>query len=81
METTIDAAGRIVVPKALRQALGLSPGTRVRIEQHDDYLVLSHAQNASRWESRDGRLVLTAPEGTPQLTAEAVRDLLERGRR
>ncbi|MDP8970342.1 MAG: AbrB/MazE/SpoVT family DNA-binding domain-containing protein [Actinomycetota bacterium] len=81
METKIDAAGRIVVPKRLREALGLFPGTRVRIERHDDYLVLSHAENASWWESRDGRLVLTAPEGTRPLTAEAVRDLLERGRR
>ncbi len=29
MEATIDSVGRIVVPKALRDALGLGPGTRV----------------------------------------------------
>ena len=34
METTIDAAGRIVVPKPLRDALGLAPGTTVAILVH-----------------------------------------------
>lgn len=81
METTIDAAGRVVVPKALRDALGLSAGTRVRIEQRDGCLLLSHARDASRWEPHEGRLVLIAPEGTPPLTTEAVRELIERGRR
>lgn len=81
METTIDAAGRVVVPKPLRDALGLTAGARIRIEQHDDFLVLGHAESASRWESRDGRLVLTARDGAPPLTTESVRELIERGRR
>ena len=34
MQTTIDAAGRIVVPKPLRDALGLTPGTVVDIAQY-----------------------------------------------
>ncbi|CAN5861633.1 hypothetical protein BH23ACT12_BH23ACT12_19930 [soil metagenome] len=81
METTIDAAGRVVVPKAMRDALGLSAGTRIRIEQRDGLLVLGHAEDAGRWEPREGRLVLTAPEGTPPLTVQTVRDLVERVRR
>jgi AbrB family looped-hinge helix DNA binding protein len=31
MEAVIDQAGRIVLPKAIRDALGLLPGTRVDI--------------------------------------------------
>lgn len=32
MKTTIDAAGRVVVPKALRDRLALAPGTEIEIE-------------------------------------------------
>lgn len=81
MATTIDAAGRVVIPKALRQSLGLSPGTKIRIEQKDDSLVITHAQSGGEWELEDGRLVLRAPEGTAPLTAEAVRELVEKSRR
>ncbi|HEV7720876.1 MAG TPA: AbrB/MazE/SpoVT family DNA-binding domain-containing protein [Iamia sp.] len=34
MQTTIDKAGRIVVPKALRDRLGLEPGAAVDISQY-----------------------------------------------
>ena len=32
MQTTIDAAGRVVIPKALREAAGLLPGSELRVE-------------------------------------------------
>ena len=32
MKTTIDKAGRVVIPKPIREALGLSAGTEVDIE-------------------------------------------------
>lgn len=81
METTIDGAGRLVIPKPLRESLGLSAGSKVRIEQKDDSLVITHAHGRGGWEPQEGRLVLRAPEGTPPLTAESVRDLVERSRR
>jgi AbrB family looped-hinge helix DNA binding protein len=42
MATTveIDKAGRIVVPKKLRDALHLSPGTKIRVERNGHTLVL-----------------------------------------
>ena len=32
MQTTIDAAGRIVIPKAIREQAGLVPGVALRVE-------------------------------------------------
>jgi AbrB family looped-hinge helix DNA binding protein len=34
MEATIDSVGRIVVPKPLRDALGLTPGSTVDISRY-----------------------------------------------
>jgi AbrB family looped-hinge helix DNA binding protein len=38
--TTIDAAGRLVVPKPMRTRLRLEAGTRVRVSEEGDRLVL-----------------------------------------
>lgn len=38
---TIDRLGRILIPKAMRDAHGLGPGARVRIEESAAGLVLS----------------------------------------
>lgn len=81
MHTTIDGAGRVVVPKPLRDALGLVAGTSIEIEERDGHLVLRVPDGGGHWEERDGRRVLVAPEGTPPLTVEMVRAMVERERR
>jgi AbrB family looped-hinge helix DNA binding protein len=37
---TIDAAGRLVVPKPMRERLGLSQGTRVRLREEANQIVI-----------------------------------------
>ena len=81
MKATIDAAGRIVVPKPLRQALGLEPGQALEIRAGDGRLEIEIAATPMRLRKR-GKGVVAVPETKlPQLTAEQVRDALERVRR
>ena len=39
-ERTIDEKGRVTIPKAAREALGLEPGADVRIGVEDDWIVV-----------------------------------------
>jgi AbrB family looped-hinge helix DNA binding protein len=81
METTIDSGGRIVVPKALRDALGLTAGQALEIRATDGRLEVEIAANPVRLVER-GAGVVAVPDGdVPALTAEVVRDTLERARR
>lgn len=58
MEAVIDSAGRIVVPKPLRDALGLRPGTVVDISRYGSGVQITPGGRTARLE-RDatGRLV------------------------
>ena len=81
MKTTIDAAGRLVVPKALRHALGLRPGQIVDIRAADGKLEVEIAPTTMSLKRRGKGVVAVAAEDLPQLTADQVRDALERVRR
>jgi AbrB family looped-hinge helix DNA binding protein len=81
VRTTIDAAGRLVVPKPLRQALGLKPGQALEIRAGDGRLEIEIAPTPMRLKKR-GKGVVAVPDASlPPLTAEQVRDTLERLRR
>jgi AbrB family looped-hinge helix DNA binding protein len=81
MKATIDAAGRIVVPKALRQALGLKPGQLLEIRAGDGRLEIEIASTPMRLQKRGKGIVAVPDTELPTLTAENVRDTLERVRR
>jgi AbrB family looped-hinge helix DNA binding protein len=81
MKTTIDAAGRIVVPKPLRQALHLTPGQALEIRAGDGRLEIEIVATPMTLR-KQGRDLVAVPEvGLPTLTADEVRDTLERVRR
>ncbi len=81
MKTTIDAAGRIVVPKSLRQALHLRAGQSLEIRAGDGRLEIEIAATPMSLRKR-GRDVVAVPGiKMPTLTADEVRDTLERVRR
>lgn len=81
MRTTIDSAGRIVVPKALREALQLRAGQSLELRLGDGRLEIEVAPTEVRLMKR-GKGVVAVPEAPlPPLTADAVRETLERIRR
>ena len=81
MITAIDSAGRIVVPKALRDALGLTPGQRLEITAADGRLEIAIAATAMTLKKRGKGLVAVPDVPMAPLTSEQVRDAIERMRR
>ena len=81
MRITIDKAGRIVVPKTIRDELGLNGGNEVEISLVDGHIEIGLIPTPVRLERRDGRLVAVADREMPPLTAEMVRETLEKIRR
>ncbi len=63
MEAVIDQAGRIVLPKAIRDALGLLPGTKVDISPYGAGAQIVPAGRTARLIEENG--VLVAAGETP----------------
>lgn len=81
MKAVIDAAGRIVVPKPLRLALGLRPGQALEIRAADGRLEIEVAPTPTRLSKRGKGVVAIPLRALPPLSADEVRDTLERIRR
>lgn len=77
MPSTIDSAGRVVIPKALRDRAGLTPGTPVDFVFHDGVVEvrLVHEDDEVEWEERGG-INWPVPRGGAMSRDEA-RQLLE----
>ena len=81
MITTIDSAGRIVVPKRLREQLAFKPGQQLELSAVDGKLEVEHPTTPMRLERRGKRLVAVTDRPMPELTQELVRETLEQTRR
>jgi AbrB family looped-hinge helix DNA binding protein len=81
MKTTIDAAGRIVVPKSLREALKLKPGQSLEIRAGDGRLEIEVAATPMTLQKRGTGVVAIPDIDLPELTAKEVRETLEQTRR
>jgi AbrB family looped-hinge helix DNA binding protein len=57
MRTTIDGAGRVVIPKPLRQAVGLEAGSEIEIRAADGRIEMEPAPLDVRLERQGGLLV------------------------
>lgn len=81
METTIDSAGRIVIPKSIRERVGLEGGHRVEVTERDGRVEIEPAPTPMTLKRRRGRVAAVPHDHLPPLTDEMVRDTLERSRR
>jgi AbrB family looped-hinge helix DNA binding protein len=78
VEATVDDVGRIVLPKALRDRLQLTPGTKVDVSEYGDGLHVAPVSRTARLETRNGRLVAVS-ETT--IDDDDVLGLIDAGRR
>lgn len=78
MHTSMDSVGRIVVPKALRDALGLTAGSTVDISRYGAGLQLIPTGRTARLVEESGVLVATGDTG---IDDDDVFGLLDSGRR
>jgi len=82
MRTTIDGAGRIVVPKSVRDAMGLTAGRQIDVFYTDGKIEIEVAPAEVEVELAEDGLPRVVYRGeVPPLTDEIVRATIEGTRR
>jgi AbrB family looped-hinge helix DNA binding protein len=72
MKTTIDDAGRLVIPKDIRRESGIKPGMPLEIRWEKGAIAITPAPLAVKLE-RKGRLLVAVPSiDAPRLSTETV---------
>lgn len=82
MSVAIDRTGRVVIPKVVRDRLGLRAGDSLELEEREGEIVLRPPERHLRLVRTDDGLLTAAPDSDlPGLGPDEVRELLERTRR
>lgn len=74
MITSIDSAGRVVIPKEIREAAGIAPGMALDMTVSDGRIEIEPAVVPVTLVKKGRFVVATPGPETPPLTAEAVAD-------
>lgn len=72
MKTTIDTAGRLVIPKELRREAGLQPGTELEIRWRHGLIEIEPAPLPVKLKKRGRFLVAMPDQPIESLTSETV---------
>ena len=81
MKTAIDTAGRLVIPKAIRDRLGLTGGQVVEIQERDGKIEIEAAPTPMTLVDHEEGPVAVPEKELPPLTDDIVRATIERTRR
>ncbi len=81
MRTTIDGAGRLVVPKPIRDAAGIRAGAELEIRVSDGRIEIEPAPLDVKLVKRGSLTVAVPRERVPPLSDETVRATRDRLRR
>ena len=78
MTTTLSSKGQVVIPLEIRRKLGLPEGAIISCEVVDGKIVLDPGANRedATLSEEEGRPVLVAPAGAPDMTPELVKEIL-----
>jgi AbrB family looped-hinge helix DNA binding protein len=75
MRTTIDKAGRVVIPASVRERAGLTPGTTLELSVDDFGIRLERVADGPQIVRVSGRLVarpVVAPDSRPVIDVAAL---------
>lgn len=78
MEATLDSGGRLLVPKAMREALGLGPGSVVDVTIYGSGIHVTPGGRTARLTTEDGILVADSEQ---EVTDDMVFGLIDAFRR
>lgn len=71
MASTIDAAGRVVIPKAIRAAARLEPGTRLQFRVTSAGVLEIEPEPLEVVIRKEGRLTVAQPRESPPVLRQA----------
>jgi AbrB family looped-hinge helix DNA binding protein len=78
--TTLDGAGRVVIPKALRDELGLAPGDALSVQSDGEQVVLRPVRSASTVRKEKGVWVFRSGQGISAADSTQALDDMRRER-
>jgi AbrB family looped-hinge helix DNA binding protein len=77
---TVDGAGRVVIPKQLRDELGLAPGDTLSLETDGERVTLSPVRATSAMRKEDGVWVFRGESSVSAADTDKTLDSLRRSR-
>jgi AbrB family looped-hinge helix DNA binding protein len=79
MKSTIDSAGRVVIPKPIREAAGLTPGSELEIAYRDGKIEIAPRLGKIKL-LRKGSVLVAACAGAPKMTAQEANEWIRKSR-